>query len=103
MKKNIYIGLNSNNNTCCVLKTHINFETLEKYKDDLDTEDFHYSSTDIYGNDSLDRTLVLCGLKLTGREIKLGSPLSYVHTYTTYGETKHSTFSFDTIMETEKE
>lgn len=77
MDKNIYLGVGSDGNECCVLKTAFSFASLGRDSAAIEPDDFVHSATNWGGCDTISRTLSLRGLSLTGRKIKLPRPITY--------------------------
>ena len=61
----------------CVLSSAYTYKDLLTHVDNIETHDFTHSATDLFGRDSIDRTLKVCNLRKTGRKIKLFVPLNF--------------------------
>lgn len=97
MKKHVMLGVYSPGNTCCVLICLLPFDKLEP--DDLEPSDFRHYSTNWCGCDSIERTLELRHLSLTGREFKLKKPLQFHGEDHDCGHVYPWTMLVDTIKE----
>lgn len=98
MKKNYFLGVNSNNR-CCVLTSLASFDMLMENKNDIDSSDFNYSATNWCGCDDIDRTCKLRNLHPTGRVLKLSKGITHEGVDHDYGHEYPWAFTFDQIME----
>ena len=73
MKKYVMIGVNDN--YCCELFSLRSFDNL--ISDEIEASDFIHDATDWGGQDSIDRTLKIIGMKQTGRKIILDNPIVF--------------------------
>ena len=101
MKKNYFLGVNSNSK-CCILSSLVSFDTLVENKNDIDASDFSYSATNWCGCDDIDRTCKLQNIHLTGRVLQLPKNISYSGSDYDCGHNYSWTFKFDKIMEVER-
>ena len=98
MKKNYFLGIDSNNR-CCVLTSLASFDMLMENKNDIDPSDFNYSATNWCGCDDIDRTCKLRNLHPTGRVLKLSKGIINKGTDYDCGHEYSWAFTFDRIME----
>ena len=76
MRKNVFIGITASGKAC-ILSSIATFDSLVKNANDVEASDFVHSSTNWGGKDSLERTLSLEHLSLTGRELSLPRPIVF--------------------------
>lgn len=101
MKRYRTLGVYSPGNTCCILSCLLPFDELDP--DNLESSDFRHSSTNWCGCDSVDRTLAVEHLSLTGREIKLKKPLHFYGEDHDCGHIYPWSMSIDTIKEVKRD
>ena len=77
MKKYTYLGIGNNRESCCILESLADFDTLANNVPDIEESDFVHSSTNWNGNDLIERTCKMQSLHLTDRIIKLETPLVF--------------------------
>lgn len=102
MKKNTFIGLQTESQKCCVLYSIADWNRLESEVDDLCSSDFEHYSTNWNGRDYIGRTLQLEDLKPTGRALKLKKPIAFTGYDTDHFGSSDWKFTIDTILEVEK-
>ena len=76
MRKNVFIGI-TDDDKACILSSLATFDLLVKNANDVEASDFVHSSTNWSGRDSLERTISIKRLSLTGRELLLPSPIVF--------------------------
>lgn len=97
MKKHIFLGVNSNRKTCCILKSLLPFDALEE---PIEASDFTHDATNWCGQDDIKRTCELRKLSLTGREINLAAPIEFFGVDSDMGHQSEWRFVIDKIYET---
>lgn len=99
----VYLGLDFKRENCCVLHSDFDFETIQKYIDSFDDTHFKHESTNWCGRDTVDRTLKLSHLKLTGRELILPKTLQFGGIDYDMGHEYGWTFSVSVLLEAEED
>ena len=98
MKKHIMLGVNTKENTCCIIECLLPFNQLKP--DEIEDSDFNYSATNWCGRDDIQRTLSLENLTCTGNILKLPAPITVRGADSDMGHTCPWQFSFTEIHET---
>lgn len=99
MQRYKFLGMTADRKTACVLTCLLPFSELNA--ESIDVHDFHHRATNWNGRDSVERTLSLQALRLTGREIKLKTPLVFYGQDSDMGHVHSWTYPVSIIAETE--
>ena len=97
MKKNIMLGINSEDNNCCILHCLLPFDNLKV--SELEASDFTHAATNWCGQDEVERTLSIIKMKQTGKKIKLNEKITFFGTDSDMGHTYPWEFEIDEIHE----
>ena len=100
MKKNVYLGLDSTGEYCCILESHLSFNVIKNNIQDLEETDFNHSATNWSGKDDLDRTIKLRKITLTGRKVLLPHEMVFIGSDYDMGHEYGWKFTVSQIAET---
>lgn len=96
-RRKIILGVNENQ--CCLLYSHTPFECMNNSI--IKYVHFRHDCTNWCGKDTIERTLKLTGIKLTGNKLKLSEPLVFNGSDDDWGITRPWEFEVKELWEIE--
>jgi hypothetical protein len=96
---NYFLGISAFGD-CGVLTSEKTFKQLQKNKNTITSKDFvSYEATDLMGRDTVIRTIAIKRFEMTGKIIKLKTPITFYGKDITDTGTHHWDITIDTIAE----
>ncbi len=99
MKKQVFLGIDKNQERCCLLYSLVDFNFLKSHKNDLESNDFTHASTNWCGCDKIERTMEIKNFKKIVKWFELPQPLVFSGSDYDYGNSYSWEFSVKYIAE----